>query len=449
MSADKTPPETTPPENDYTIKTLGEATIDSPFFLSPDSMVSDAQFVADSERILLNDHVSRVSPMASDGTLASLALAGPRKRIFFRPENTTAAVVTCGGLCPGINDVIRGLVMVSHYRYGVRNFLGFRYGYWGFDEQYANEIMSLTPDLVADIHEQGGTILGSSRGTPGTEMIVNRLVERGVNILYVIGGDGTMRGASALVKEIERRGLSICVIGIPKTIDNDIPFIDQSFGFNTAFSQAVDAISCAHMEAHGAPNCVGLVKLMGRHSGFIAAHATLAASHVNFTLIPEVPFEMDGPHGLLQSLRERLERRHHSVIVVAEGAGQDLLKKENDERDASGNEKLEDIGPYLVNRIKSYFKENDLELNLKYIDPSYMLRSVPATPADSVYCWRLAQNAVHAAMCGKTEMVIGEYHGRIVHVPMHQTITGRKFVNPEGELWLSVMESTGQPRFSK
>lgn len=442
MSADKTPQ-----KNDYTIKTLGEATIDSPFFVSADSTMSEAQFVDDSERILLDDNVNHSAPVASDGKVASLALAGPRKRIFFSPRDTTAAVVTCGGLCPGINDVVRGLVMVSHYRYGVRNFLGFRYGYWGFDNRYANQILPLTPERVTDIHEQGGTMLGSSRGTPGTEVIVDRLVERGVNILYVIGGDGTMRGASALVDEIDRRGLSISVIGIPKTIDNDIPFIDQSFGFNTAFSQAVDAIQCAHMEAHGAPNCVGMVKVMGRHSGFIAAHATLAASHVNFTLIPEVPFVMDGPNGLLECLRDRLERRHHSVIVVAEGAGQDLLKKVNAERDASGNEKLEDIGPYLVDRIKSYFKENNLELNLKYIDPSYMLRSVPATPADSVYCWRLAQNAVHAAMAGKTEMVIGEYHGRIVHVPMHQTITERKKINPEGELWLSVMESTGQPSF--
>lgn len=437
-------PDNTHPEDDFTIKTLGNATIDSPFWVSPSTVVSEAQFVKDSDRILLDDKVSAEAP-ATEDRASSLALAGPRKKIFFDPQDTTAAVVTCGGLCPGINDVIRGLVMVSHYRYGVREFLGFRYGYWGFHDKYADEIIQLTPDMVADIHEQGGTVLGSSRGTPGTEAIVDRLVEREVNILYVIGGDGTMRGASAIVEEIERRGLSISVIGVPKTIDNDIQFIDQSFGFNTAFSQAVEAIQCAHMEAHGAPHCVGLVKVMGRDSGFIAAHATLAASHVNFTLIPEVPFQLDGPRGLLASLHERLQRRRHAVIVVAEGAGQDLLEHEQAERDASGNEKLKDIGPYLASKIKDYFAETKCELNLKYIDPSYMLRSVPATPSDSVYCWRLAQNAVHAAMCGKTEMVIGEYHGRIVHVPMHQTITGRKQVNPEGELWLSVLESTGQP----
>jgi len=390
-----------------------------------------------------------MAPNAGAANVASLALAGPRKRIFFSPQDTTAAVVTCGGLCPGINDVIRGLVMVSHYRYNVREFLGFPYGYWGFDEKYNDQVVQLTPQMVTDIHEQGGTILGSSRGTPDTEIIVDRLVERGVNILYVIGGDGTMRGASALVEEIDRRGLSIGVVGIPKTIDNDIQFIDQSFGFSTAFSKAVEAIQCAHMEAHGAPHCIGLVKLMGRHSGFIAAHATLATSHVNFTLIPEVPLVMDGPRGLLESVRQRIEQRHHAVIVVAEGAGQDLLKRDACEYDESGNPKLKDIGPYLVERIKSHFGEKRTELNLKYIDPSYMIRSVPATPSDSVYCWRLAQNAVHAAMCGKTELVIGQYHGRIVHVPMHQTTSGRKCVNPEGELWLSVLESTGQPRFAE
>ncbi len=437
------------PENDFSIKTLGAPTIDSPFGVAPNSTVSEAQFVDDSDRILLHDNVTTMTPDAWDAravSVPSLALAGPRKKLFFSPPDTTAAVVTCGGLCPGINDVIRGLVMVSHHRYRIGTFLGFRYGYWGFDEKFAGQTIQLTPDIVTDIHERGGTILGSSRGTPGTKVIVDRLVQRNVNILYVIGGDGTMRGASALVQEIDRRGLSISVIGIPKTIDNDIQFIDQSFGFNTAFSKAVEAIQSAHTEAHGAPNCIGLVKLMGRHSGFIAAHATLATSDVNVTLIPEVPFVLDGPGGLLESLGQRLALRQHAVIVVAEGAGQDLIAHNDSQRDASGNPKLEDIGPFLVQRIKSYFKEKQRQINLKYIDPSYMLRSIPATPADSVYCWRLAQNAVHAAMCGKTEMVIGLYHGRIVHVPMHQTISDRKCVNPEGELWLSVLESTGQPR---
>lgn len=433
-----------PPDNDFAIKTLGTPAIDSPCWVSPDPKIREAQFVDDSERILLQDSVTN---MPGDAPVDSLALAGPRKRIFFAPQHTTAAVVTCGGLCPGINDVIRGLVMVSHYRYDVRRFLGFRFGYWGFHDKYADRIVRLTPEIVTDIHEQGGTILGSSRGTPGVKVIVDRLVERDVDILYVIGGDGTMRGASALVQEINRRGLSIGLIGIPKTIDNDIQYIDQSFGFNTAFSKAVEAIQSAHIEAHGAPNCIGLVKLMGRHSGFIAAHATLATSHVNYTLIPEVPLVMDGPRGLLESLRQRIEQRHHAVVVVAEGAGQDLLEDDQRERDASGNPKLKDIGQYLIGRIKSHFQENNCEMNLKYIDPSYMLRGIPATPADSVYCWRLAQNAVHAAMCGKTEMVIGQYHGRIVHVPMHQTTSSRKCVNPEGELWLSVLESTGQPRF--
>ena len=278
--------------------------------------------------------------------------------------------------------------------------------------------------------------------------MVDRLQELDIGVLFVIGGDGTFRGAMSIVAEIERRKLPIGVIGIPKTIDNDIHFIDRSFGFETAFSAAVDVIRSAHVEATGARNGIGVVKLMGRHSGFIACHAALASTDVDVVLIPEVPIRLEGPGGLFEYLEARLEQESHALIVVAEGAGQELCVEASDgprATDASGNVRLADIGVVLRDKIISHFRRRRTEITLKYIDPSYHIRSVPASPADSVYCWHLARNAVHAAMAGNTNMAIGRWHGHFVHVPMPLATRFRKQVNVEGDLWAAVVESTGQP----
>ncbi len=354
--------------------------------------------------------------------------------------------MTCGGLCPGLNDVIRGITMELCRGYGVQRVYGFCNGYQGFVARFRRSVLDLTPAAVSDINEHGGTILGSSRGEQDPSAVADCLERMGISLLFVIGGDGTIRGAMELVREITERGNKIAVVGIPKTIDNDIMFIDQSFGFQTAFSEATKSIRAAHVESTGAPNGVGLVKLMGRHSGFIACYASLAMSDANFVLIPEVPFVLDGDNGLLATLRRRLESRGHAVVVVAEGAGQDLTNPGDGGTDASGNKKLTDVGPWLRDRITTHFKSIGVELNLKYIDPSYAIRSVPANPNDSVYCVRLAHNAVHAAMSGRTEMVVGRWHGRFVHVPMPLAIRERNCVDPHGDLWMSVLEATGQPR---
>jgi 6-phosphofructokinase 1 len=277
--------------------------------------------------------------------------------------------------------------------------------------------------------------------------MVNRLRALGVHILFVIGGDGSMRGALAIAEEAERRKVPLAVVGVPKTIDNDLALTDLSFGFATACSTAIHAIRAAHSEACGARNGVGLVKLMGRHSGFIACYAALAANEVDFVLIPEVPFLLDGESGFLGSLAKRLKRQGHAVVVVAEGAGQDQLQNAGGERDASGNVRLQDIGPFLAGRIKAYLASIGMESTLKYIDPSYIIRGVPAIPADSVFCWRLAQNAVHAGMCGKTRLVVARWHQHFVHVPIQAAISQRNQVDPNGELWLSVLEATGQGEF--
>ncbi len=425
---------------DFKITKLGRCTVQSPY--------QDVAFVNDDEKIIFSPFLKDLHKCRQKKeVLPAMEVAGPRKTIYFDPSKVRAGIVTCGGLCPGINSVIRGLAMDLWYQYGVRNIFGFRYGFEGLIPRYRHEPMIFTPDLVANIFELGGTILGSSRGAQDIGEMVDALERMNICMLFAIGGDGTMRATALIAEEALRRGLKLSVIGLPKTIDNDIMYIERSFGFHTAFSVAVQSIKAAHTEAIGAPNGIGLVKLMGRHSGYIAANAALALPHVNFVLIPEVPLHLDGERGLLRALEARLKRRRHAVIVVAEGAGQDLLIKDWDkaERDPSGNIKLIDIGAFLRDRITDYFKRNRIDINLKYIDPSYMIRSVPADADDNVFCAVLAQNAVHAAMSGKTNMLVGRWNNIYTHVPIPMAVSQRKTIDPKGNFWSQVLAATGQP----
>ncbi len=377
--------------------------------------------------------------------LLEFEAAGPRKKLYFDSTRAKCAIVTCGGLCPGINDVIRAIVMEAHHAYNVPGILGFRYGLEGFIPEYKHKVEELTPERVTDIHMFGGTLLGASRGPQSAEVIVDTLERMNISALFVIGGDGTMRAASNISKEVAARNLRISVIGIPKTIDNDIHFVSQSFGFETAVDKATDAIQSAHTEACCAHNGIGLVKLMGRESGFIAALATLALKEVNFVLIPEAPFSLHGKGGFLPALKERLLTRKHAVIVVAEGAGQHLLPK-SAVTDASGNVVLGDISTYLSDEIKSYLKKENVGCTIKLIDPSYMIRSVPANATDRVYCGLLGQCAVHAAMAGRTNMVVAKIQSRFVHLPLELVTKQRRKLNIQSDLWRAVMESTGQGR---
>ncbi len=432
---------------DTRVSTLGPCEVRSPLLdllRVPEDRVG---LIRDDYRVLVADWLypdDDDSERLSDRP--SFEGAGPRKRIYFEPTRVHAGIVTCGGLCPGLNDVIRGLVHVLWHRYGVRQIDGFRFGYAGLVPDSPHEPMPLDADRVSTIHEDGGTILGTSRGPQDPAEMVAGLKRRGVNVLFVIGGDGTLRGGLAIAAEARRQGVELAVIGVPKTIDNDILFVEQSFGFQTAFAEAGRVIRAAHTEARSAANGVGLVKLMGRESGFIACHAALACNDVNYVLIPEVPFPLEGDQGLLASLEDRLARRDHAVIVVAEGAGQQYCATEG--CDPSGNPRLGDIGLFLKQTIRDHFHERGRPVNLKYIDPSYTLRGIPATPHDSVYCFRLAQNAVHAAMAGRTDVVVGRWHNRFVHIPIELAVRRRQRVDPKGDLWLSVLESTGQPRWS-
>lgn len=431
---------------DTSIKTLGQAKIPSPLSYCRPAPEEGYPLYIDS------DCATGFDDILGTGKALRFEAAGPRHNMYFDPSKSKIAIVTCGGLCPGINDVIRSIVLEAHHAYKIPSIVGIRYGLQGFIPKYKHNIVDLTPDAVTSIHQFGGTILGSSRGPQNPEEIVDALERMNITCLFMIGGDGTLRAAKAISECVQNRELKISVIGIPKTIDNDINFISQSFGFETAVDKATEAIQCAHTEAIGAPNGIGLVKLMGRESGFIAVQATLSLKEVNFLLIPEVPFNLEGKDGLLPALAKRLQRRGHAVIVVAEGAGQHLLqaKKEanvtpiTEATDASGNSILGDIASLLRQEICRYLNEQGMEHNIKFIDPSYSIRSIPATANDRVYCGFLGQHAVHAAMAGRTGMVVARLMERYVHLPLELVTSHRRVLNACSEHWRSIVALTQQ-----
>ncbi|MBW2540363.1 MAG: 6-phosphofructokinase, partial [Deltaproteobacteria bacterium] len=360
------------------VQSLGNGKIVSPI-QTPSKESCHQDFISDTSRVLIDIEMDSLTAMIKKKeTPASFELAGPRSRIYFDPSKLKCALVTCGGLCPGLNGILRSVVLELFYGYGVRNVYGIRYGLQGFIPKYGHDVIELKPKTVTNIIRKGGSLL-------------------------------TLVAATKIVDAIVERGLKISVVGIPKTIDNDIYMVSRSFGFDSAVDVATMAIRAAHNEAEGYPNGIGLLKLMGRHSGFIAATATLAQQDVNFVLIPEVDFDLEGPNGLLRMVEKRLELRKHAVIVVAEGAGQKYFENKKTNVDKSGNIRLKDIGLFLKDAISSYFKAKNIEIALKYIDPSYVIRSLPANSNDHVFCNFLGRDAVHAAMAGKTNVLIGHW----------------------------------------
>ncbi|MCL2382076.1 MAG: ATP-dependent 6-phosphofructokinase [Treponema sp.] len=429
---------------DFTIEDLGKRNTKSPIAMSTIRGEKLANYVTDNEFVRFGVDV-KPGPQPPVKKNQALECAGPREVIYFSPANVHAGVVTCGGLCPGLNDVIRAVVRCLWHRYGVRRISGIQYGYKGFLPEYQFGVKPLSPNVVDDIHKLGGSFLGSSRGG-GKEVtkIVDSIEQLNLNMLFTIGGDGTQRGTLDIAEEINKRRLKVALVGIPKTVDNDFSLIQKSFGFDTAVDKAVEVVAAAHMEAHSAINGIGLVKVMGRESGFIAAHTALASHEVNFVLIPEVPFNLEGYNGFLHHLEQRMLSRKHAVIVVAEGAMQEQLITDK-KLDASGNLKLVDVGTYLRDRIIKYFEEKHIEINLKYIDPSYAIRSAPANPSDSIYCERLGNAAAHAAMAGKTNLIIGLVNNEFVHLPIKAVISQRNHVDPESSLWRDTLDATHQP----
>jgi 6-phosphofructokinase 1 len=431
-----------PSENqDFEVQTeisaIGKCTVHSP--------LPYRSFTSEERRVVNNlDPMHLTKQIKAEKKIVSFEKAGAREYIYFDPTNLKVAIVTCGGICPGLNNVLRSIVHELHYMYGVSRIRGIQYGYAGLNPKNRLPMIELTPDTVRDIHEDGGSFLGSSRGPQPVDVMVDTLYREEIRILFVIGGDGSLRGAKEIFEEIKRRDLKISVIGVPKTIDNDISMVSRTFGFDTAVSAAVESLRCAHVEAKGAVNGIGIVKLMGRHSGFVAANAALALPDANFVLVPEVRFEFDGPNGLLAALERRVVEQGHALVVVAEGAGQELFGDELG-FDESGNKKLGDIGKLLKNRIVDHFQHREIETSVKYIDPSYIIRSVSANSNDCIFCVFLGQHAVHAGMAGKTGMLVSSWNNLFIHLPIETAIHQRKQLQPNGILWQSVLETTGQP----
>lgn len=429
-----------PERYDFTISSLGRPTLPSP--------ITGRSFIPDDCRVAFAAHVHEIERLMADpATFPAFEEAGPRAQIFHDPAWTRAAILTAGGLCPGLNDVIKGIVETLWFSYGVRNIFGLRYGYRGLNPAYGLTPLMLDPEVVDTIHEDGGSILGSSRGEQSISVMADTLQRMNIGMLFCIGGDGTLRGATRLAEELRRRKLAINVVGVPKTIDNDLSFVGQAFGFETAVTACHPIITAAHMEAKGAYNGIGLVKLMGRDSGFIAAHAALSNPVVNYCLVPEVDFDLEGESGLLPRLERRLRAgKGHAIIVVAEGAGQKFFEAQPQVRDASGNVKKHDIGELLRTAIPEYLNARGVECNVRYFDPSYLIRSVPTRGNDAIFCYQLAENAVHAAMAGKTDMVIGKWGTHFTDVPIPLAVTSRQKIDPEGSLWQAVVSATRQNR---
>ena len=429
---------------DTTIPTLGPLKIPSPIKRGEKGELRRS-FVNDTDKVVMDVDLNHINEMIQEGqSLPSFELAGPRENLYFDPSKVRCGLVTCGGLCPGLNDIIRAIVLELFYGYGVKSIYGFKYGLQGFIPKFMHDIMDLKPETVANIHEMGGSILGSSRGPQPIEEIVDSIERMNISILFMIGGDGTLMAATKIADAITERGLKISVVGIPKTIDNDIYLVSRSFGFDTAVDVSTQAIRSAHNESEAYPNGIGLIKLMGRYSGFIAATATLAQQDVNFVLIPEVDFDLEGANGFLAALEKRLKQRGHAVIVVAEGAGQKFFENITTERDESGNIRLKDIGLFLKDAITSYFHAKGTDVSLKYIDPSYMIRSLPANANDNVFCSFLGRDAVHAGLAGKTKLLVGRWNNHFVHIPMSASAGKRKKIDPKEKLWLGVLGATGQ-----
>ncbi len=425
-----------PEKYSFAVENLGPCAVPTP--------VRGSVFVSDDDEVAFSSQVKNIRKLIAGGHFPAFQKAGPREKIYHDPSWTRAAIVTCGGLCPGLNDVIKGLVKVLWFDYGVRHIYGIRYGYQGLVPKYRHEPLILTPEVVDDIHERGGTILGSSRGNQDVGEMVDTLVRMHINILFCIGGAGTLKGARDIAVEARKRNQPIGVVGIPKTIDNDLAFVEKTFGFETAVYQTFDVISSAHAEAEGACNGISLVKLMGRDSGFIAAAATLANSVVDFCLVPEVDFDLEGERGLCAAVERCLAKNHHAVIVVAEGAGQKFFASREKAKDASGNVLHHDIGPFLKEALNAYLKGKKVDFSIKYFDPSYLIRSVPAQGTDAIFCSLLAEHAIHAAMAGKTNCLIGHWNNFFTHVPIALATIERRKIYPEEALWKGVLSATRQ-----
>jgi 6-phosphofructokinase 1 len=424
-------------QRDFEVRRLPNAPFNTP--------IADREFLSDDQKYIMYDPIVHGVDLSGRHAMSlspfRMLLAQASEHLHFDPKQTTVGVVTCGGLCPGLNDVVRGITYMCRRSYDVKRVVGFRYGYWGLSAAGRDTAIDLDTNRVHTIHRRGGTFLGSSRGPQDPKEMVDTLQQLGVNILFTIGGDGTQRGASKIVEEVTKRKLNIAVVGIPKTIDNDLSFSHRTFGYITAVEHATLAIRAAYAEAGSHPFGVGIVKVMGRHSGFIAAEAAIASQLANICLIPENVVTKETFFNLLEC---RFRTNDCVVICVAEGFGQDWMDTKDCGTDASGNKKLGDIGTYMRDLVTSWMKKHPTANigTVKLIDPSYMIRAVPANTSDASFCVHLATLAVHEAFRGTTDAIIVNWYRNFTVIPIKLATSLRKVVDLHGDLWRQVREVT-------
>ena len=427
--------------DDLAIARLGERTIDTPLRDLLGGREESVHYVTETDRVLLDDTLG-VAKRRSAGTPAELPAfnpGGPREKLYFEPSTVTAAIVTCGGLCPGLNNVVRALVLQLANAYGVKSILGFRNGYSGLTDTSAP--LALTPELVRDIHNRGGTILGTSRGGQEPAAMVDTLARHRVDMLFVIGGDGSLRGAQKIAAKpppatAARRG------GHPEdhrqrhSVDRPELRLPDRVRPRRRVDPRRAHRGRVHRRRRGTGQADGPAQRLHRLLCDTRQPRSRLRPDPRSLLparqLPALPAQARRSAGA----RSRGRRRGRRAGAVPRSA----------ETDASGNARLGDIGALLRERVTAHFAQHGTPLSLRYVDPGYAIRSVPANAFDAVYCARLAQAAVHAGMAGFTSMVVARWHGRFIHLPIALATATRNQVDPHGDLWMSVLEATGQPK---
>jgi len=399
-------------------------------FVNPDELVMG--------HIITND--SKQAARDSE-TANGCFRANATRHIYWDPKDVRAAIVTCGGLCPGLNSVVRELTDCLYNEYGVKDILGMRGGYHGLSNPEELTPMYLTPKIVNEIHMKGGSVLMAGRGGNDCIRIVDKLKERDINMLFVVGGDGTQSGAHALFLEARKRKMPISIVGVPKSIDNDVMYFDKTFGFESAVAEAVSVIRGSFVEATSANRAVSIVKLMGRDAGFVSMYAAVASNLVDLCLIPEVDVKLQD---VLAYVDKVLAQKGYMVVAVAEGAGQNFVESEG--VDPTGHTKYGDVGVFLRDAINEHLKRSDDGGRSFYFDPSYMIRAVPANPIDHIFCSRLSRDAVHTAMRGYTGVCVGPIHNIIIIMPMNNIASRQKTVNVHRNMWQVCVHQSGMPQ---
>mmetsp|Transcript_20291 Transcript_20291/g.48093 ORF Transcript_20291/g.48093 Transcript_20291/m.48093 type:complete len:415 (+) Transcript_20291:167-1411(+) len=400
----------------------------------------DMSFINSSEMVAGNiiqnsdPDTQKPNPLLSSGCLR----ANAARQLFWEPNKVKAAVVTCGGLCPGLNSIIRGVTKCLWNEYGVREILGITAGYNGLSDPETHPPVKLTEEMVRDIHMKGGSIIKAARGGFDAEKICDNLQRLGITVLFLVGGDGTQFAGHLLYEAARKRRLAVSIVGIPKSIDNDVVLFDRTFGFDTAVAKASEVIRNALVEASSCDRGVGIVKLMGRDSGFVAMHAATAADVVDLCMIPEVKVDMKD---VIEHVDATLAKKKYMVIAVAEGAGQELVS--TGKQDDTGHTVYGDIGVFLKDTLNKHLKASGGRTF--YIDPSYIIRSVPITPNDHIYCVRLANDAVHTAMRGYTGVCVGAMHNVVCMLPSRLIASGKKKVRPHSSSWQGCVQTCNMP----